>query len=257
MAAQVDTQLQPHPTKKAEMHTTCFAPPPRSPQATTTMPPTTSTTAGLPISLARILKRRLSFTMPGSLLPRSPSMEPDGHRGPASVRFASCTTPPPLPISPLETNSHFEVPPASPSTLSTLRRRGAVVAVATDRFHIGEADAGPTILLPSPHISPHASPRAVKGKGKPCADACATLDADSSGLLHVHGKEQELDAACADLGWNERCLGSVAIKDAEHVVCRAGQACKGRGPCVHRSAGSQDHVAEAGGTFLPPSVHII
>ena len=66
---------------------------------------------------------------------------------------------------------------------------------AADRFYIGEADAGPAILLPSPRISPHASPRAAKGKGKARADARATPDADSSGLLRVRGKEQELDAA--------------------------------------------------------------
>ncbi len=193
-------------------------PPVHKPPPLPCPPPPAAT--GPPISLARILKRRPSFTMPGSLFPRSPSMEPDAHRPPASVR--SRPVPhrrrPSHPLKPILSSTCLSVH-AQHSTAPWGRRGCRRRPVPHRRGRRKPCDPPP-----SPRISPHASPRAAKGKGKARADAPATPDADSSGLLRVRGKEQELDAARADLGRHEWRPRVRRTRGSGHVVRRAGRA---------------------------------
>jgi hypothetical protein len=77
-----------------------------------------------------------------------------------------------------------------------------------DRFHVGAEDAGPSILLPSPHTSPTAhvatrSPGVDKGKARALDE---THEGDTSGVLRVRGKEQELVAAREELDRHQRLM---------------------------------------------------
>jgi len=103
---------------------------------------------------------------------------------------------------------------ARPSTRpSQTSRSPSSVKSAVDKFHIGDEDADPSILLPSPQISPysirkrkrneieHTSPetshrytREEKGKAR-ATESESINDSDRSGFLRVAGKEQELTAA--------------------------------------------------------------
>jgi hypothetical protein len=172
-----------------------------------------------PPPLPRALKRRPSMIMPGSLFPRSPSVEPEHHNNASNreqrVRFSSNT--PKSPGAPAQ-NPTTELP-------STPRRRsnkGSSVRSAVDKFSVGEHDADPSILLPSPKKSPLAvgttqyissrraeqdlpSATSRKDKGKARAiDFSPVENPDSSGYLRVKGKERELLAAREELHANER-----------------------------------------------------
>lgn len=129
--------------------------------------------------IARPLRRRPSMTMPGSLFPRSSSIEPDSSprclgEEQRRVRFATGIT------SPLHRDIHQdgggEKIMAGPSHLpqdsqaktsreaeevakSPLRPRAVPsVKAAVERFHVNRDEVGPSILLPSLNSSP--------GKGK-------------------------------------------------------------------------------------------
>lgn len=145
--------------------------------------------------------------MPGSLFPRSPSLVPDPTR---HVHFE------PGIITPLPTRFS---PAPEPSEQPGPSHRGPVVKAAVERFHVGEADADPSILLPSPNNSPVRPGRAKrreedrpristrdKGKGK-AMDEVLVLDAwdgDTSGEVRVRGKERELVAAREEQERHER-----------------------------------------------------
>ncbi|KAF8958337.1 hypothetical protein BDZ97DRAFT_1762219 [Flammula alnicola] len=164
------------------------------------------------------------MTMPGSLFPRSPSMEPEAKSLASEhaqhVRFSSK-----IPLSPAPGPSHpsGSTPSSSrhPSSPGTPRRRSHLassVKSAVDKFHIGEEDADPSILLPSPKKSPqyvhsrraepeHAPPISSVNKGKGRAvDLVSAHDPDSSGFLRVQGKEKELVAAREELNRRRRSL---------------------------------------------------
>jgi hypothetical protein len=145
--------------------------------------------------------------MPGSLFPRSPSLVPDLDR---HVHFE------PGIISPQPTRFS---PPPEPREQPGPSRRGPAVKAAVERFHVGEADADPSILLPSPNNSPvrptktkqHEEsqsriPTRDKGKGR-AVDELSGLDAwdgDRSGEIRVRGKERELIAAREEQRRHER-----------------------------------------------------
>ncbi|KAF9533725.1 hypothetical protein CPB83DRAFT_902453 [Crepidotus variabilis] len=170
-----------------------------------------------PPPLPRVLKRRPSMTMPGSLFPRSPSMEPE-HGHDQRVRFASKLLESPAVwhspkkrVSSREQNKSSQhsqrafTPSASPP-----RRRNldASVKAAVDRFHEDEAD--PSILLPSPQTSPHTLRKQQYSKGRKgkerAIEPIHLAEPASSGVLNVRGKEKELVAARAELDKNERRL---------------------------------------------------
>ncbi|KAF4613638.1 hypothetical protein D9613_007665 [Agrocybe pediades] len=172
----------------------------------------------------RALKRPQSATMPGSLFPRSPSLEPSNtriHTGRNQrVRFSSKRPRSPSParqlatpqspqarkkleVSPFRTSHQPESPLHTPSSVRS----------AAARFHIEDEDAGPSLLFPSPLQSPYAlskakhskpdqvssdvSPRYTreeKGKAR-AVDPVTDYDPDRSGLLRVAGKERELSTA--------------------------------------------------------------
>lgn len=140
------------------------------------------------------------MSMPGSLFPRSPSLVPDEDR---HVRFESDIRSPPPTVAPISVDDSLPGP-------SRRHRLTPAVKVAVDRFHIGEADAGPSILLPSPATSPakiilRDSPR-DKGKGR-LIDLSFDeneQDGDTSGELRVRGKQRELIAARAEQREHEK-----------------------------------------------------
>lgn len=152
--------------------------------------------------------------MPGSLFPRSPSLEPE-HARPQHVRFASKHLESPLvPHNPkkkrLSSAEEQMASRTSTPSVSPPRQRNpnATVRAAIDRFNEDEAD--PSMLLPSPQTSPHiVGTRHYTNLDKGKARAIAPLvfgDLDGSTIRHVRGKEKELDAARADLDRNERRL---------------------------------------------------
>jgi hypothetical protein len=186
--------------------------------------------------LSRSMRRRPSVSMPGSLFPRSPSMEPDVDPSAVEkeqrVRFALHTSDPP------QKQKSSKPLDGSASTSGTPRRHSQIVSssvkTAVDKFHIGENDADPSILLPSPKRSPHglvtsrnlqsrrisspSSPSAVATKHKMknhsvefFSDDCS----DTSGFLRVKGKEKELIASREQLYENER-RDNEAPEQAEH-----------------------------------------
>lgn len=154
--------------------------------------------------------------MPGSLFPRSPSVEPEHHNHASSrqqrVRFSSKSP---------STRPHKQST-ASPSTPPRRSNKGSSVRSAVDKFCVGEDDADPSILLPSPKKSPLAvgttnylhprgadqdlpSPTSRKDKGKARATDSSPVEYfDSSSYLHVKGKERELVAVREELHENER-----------------------------------------------------
>ena len=187
--------------------------------------------------LCRSMRRRSSVSMPGSLFPRSPSTEPDADLSAVEkeqrVRFALHASDPQTPQK--QKSSKPLDGSASPSGSS--RRHSQIayssVKTAVDKFHIGEDDADPSILLPSPKRSPHvlvpsrnlqsriSSPSAVvtKRKGKDhslefVSDDCG----DASGFLRVKGKEKELIASREELYENERRDNEAPSLSAEQAA---------------------------------------
>jgi hypothetical protein len=134
-----------------------------------------------PPPLPRVLRRRPSITMPGSLFPRSPSLEPDLHRemnDSRRVRFAADVFSPPhrdpyhQSASPLSMAGPSLSPTHSPENPSPDRayddsadegsppsspfRPPAVSSVkeAVQLFHSGLDEADPALLLPKETTSP-------------------------------------------------------------------------------------------------------
>jgi hypothetical protein len=192
--------------------------------------------------LSRSLRRRPSVSMPGSLFPRSPSMEPDAYPSAVEkeqrVRFALHTSDPQFP----QKQKSSKPSDGSASTSGSPRRHSQVVSssvkTAVDKFHIGEDDADPSILLPSPKRSPHGlvtsrnlQSRRISGPSSPStvamkhkrknhsveffSDDCG----DTSGFLRVKGKEKELIASREQLYENERRYNEappLSVEQAEH-----------------------------------------
>lgn len=166
------------------------------------------------------------ITMPGSLFPRSPSIAPEEFtQHVPEDRFTSDTwdifsTQSPCEAGPsrgpigLSTSENAEEP-ASPFPPPQPQ---SSVKAAVERFHIGENDADPSILLPSPTTSPtrvngdskgkaretytprerESSPSRLsykdKGKFRTMELSPQTDNADTSSEIRVRGKEKELDA---------------------------------------------------------------
>ena len=164
-----------------------------------------------PRPLPRAIKRSSSISMPGSLFPRSPSIEPDtsATEREQRVRFASRTLDSPAPhFSPRKSGSSFSSESGSSTTTlpcpSTPRRpkHSDSVKAAVARF---QDDADPHILLPnsksSPHALGHTENRIDKGKGR--AVECFELN-----ISRMKGKEKELVAARQELDRTERRLES-------------------------------------------------
>lgn len=194
--------------------------------------------------LSRSLKRRASVSMPGSLFPRSPSMETDADSSVADkeqrVRFAFHSS---RTSDPQSSSSRPLVD--STSTSESPRHRFKIfssVKTAVDKFHIGQNDADPSILLPSPKRSPHAlvasqnlQSRRISNPGSPSAAATRNKRknhsvesisddcGDTSGLLRVKGKERELIAARAELyqnGRHDNETPALSVEQAEHDSIR-------------------------------------
>ena len=194
--------------------------------------------------LSRSLKRRPSVSMPGSLFPRSPSMEPDADPSVVEkeqrVRFALQTSDPQS----LQNQKSCRPLDGSASTTSGSPRHHSQIAsssvkTAVDKFHIGEDDADPSILFPSPKRSPHvlvaprnlqsrrisspSSPSAVATKhtrknysAEFFSDDCG----DASGFFRVKGKEKELVVSREELYENERRdieAPLLSVEQAEHA----------------------------------------
>lgn len=146
-------------------------------------------------------------------------MEPEHHNNASTreqrVRFSSNT--PKSPGAPAH-NPTTE----SPSTPRRRSNKGSSVRSAVDKFSVGEHDADPSILLPSPKKSPLAvgttqyissrraeqdlpfgTSRQDKGKAR-AIDFSPAENPDTSGYLRVKGKERELLAAREELHANER-----------------------------------------------------
>ena len=162
-----------------------------------------------PLPLA--IKRSSSISMPGSLFPRSPSIEPDtsATEREQRVRFASKTLDSPAPhFSPRKSGSSFSSESRSSTTTlsspSTPRRpkHSDSVKAAVARF---QDDADPHILLPNSKSSPralgHTENSIDKGKGR--AVECGELN-----ISRMKGKEKELVAARQELDRTERRLES-------------------------------------------------
>lgn len=185
--------------------------------------------------LSRSMRRRPSVSMPGSLFPRSPSMEsdadPSGVEKEQHVRFSLHTSDPP------QKQKSSKPLDGSASTSGTPRRHSQTVSssvkTAVDKFHIGENDADPSILLPSPKRSPHGlvAPRNLQFRriSSPSSPSVGTKHkrknhsvdffsddcGDTSGFLRVKGKEKELIASREQLYENER-RDNEAPEQAEH-----------------------------------------
>ena len=179
---------------------------------------------------SRSLKRRLSVSMPGSLFPRSPSLEPDADPSSAEkeqhVRFALHVSEPLNPPPSPQRRPKSKSMDGSASTTESPRRRSQIassVKTVVDKFHIGQDDADSSILLPSPKRSPHAlvasrnlQSRRVSSPSSPSAAAMKYKSnnhsvesfsddcGDTSGVLRVKGKEKELVAAREEFYRNKR-----------------------------------------------------
>ena len=160
--------------------------------------------------LPRALKRRKSISMPGSLFPRSPSIEPEFSSTTdreQRVRFASKIPDSPHPhFSPHVSRPHSTTTSSPPSTPRRRKQHDSAVQAAVGRFQ--EEDADPSILLPKIQASPHATQqysRVDKGKGI-AVEPTPIDESEASGILRVRGKERELMAVCEDLDRNERRL---------------------------------------------------
>jgi hypothetical protein len=165
-----------------------------------------------PRPIPRAIKRRSSISMPGSLFPRSPSIEPDtsATEREQRVRFAYRILDSPAPhFSPRKSGSSFSSESRSsatnispPSTPRLPKHSDSSVKVAVARF---QDDADPHILLPnsksSPHALGHTGNSNDKGKGR--AVDCAGLD-----ISRMKGKEKELVVARQKLDRTERRLES-------------------------------------------------
>ena len=192
--------------------------------------------------LSRPLRRRPSVSMPGSLFPRSPSMEldadPSAMEKEQRVRFALHTSDPQSP----QKQKSSKPLDGSASTSGSPRHRSQNISpsvkTAVDKFHIGEDDADPSILLPSPKGSPHvlvtsrnlqsrriSSPSSLsadstkhkrKNHSVEFSDDCG----DAPDLPSVKGKEKELIVSRGELYENERHdneVLSLSVEQAEHV----------------------------------------
>ena len=192
--------------------------------------------------LSRSLRRRPSVSMPGSLFPRSPSTEPDTEPSAVEkeqrVRFSLHT---PDPQSPQKQKSSKPLD-GSASTSGSSRRHSQMVPssakIAVDKFHIGEDNADPSILLPSPKRSPHvlvtsrnlqsrrisspSSPSSVTTKHKRKDHSVELFSDDcgnASGFLRVKGKEKELIVSGEELYENGRRYSeapALTVEQAEH-----------------------------------------
>ena len=131
--------------------------------------------------------------------------------------------------------------PSSPSTSTSVspRRHSKIVSsvkTAVDKFHIGEDDANPSILLPSPKRSPHAlvasrnlqsrrisspsSSSAVSTKHKRNNHSVESVLDDygnTSDFLPVKGKEKELIAARGELYETKHRDSEVPASSAEQA----------------------------------------
>ncbi|KAF8072131.1 hypothetical protein FPV67DRAFT_1651324 [Lyophyllum atratum] len=145
----------------------------------------------------KALRRRQSVSMPGSLFPRSPSLIPeDVPVNNRHVRFESDTW------GSSSTSLAVNEDDTQPGPSRRPRPTSSVKA-AVDRFHVGEDDADPSILLPSPTGSPAKMKRSYsareKGKGRAMDLSFEEgLESNTSGEIRVRGKERELAAAKAD-----------------------------------------------------------
>ncbi|KAH7927970.1 hypothetical protein BV22DRAFT_243402 [Leucogyrophana mollusca] len=206
-----------------------------------------SSRAPSPVPLPRALRRRPSITMPGSLFPRSSSLEPELDERGTPVRFSTSFDEgedlQPGPSKKHPDTSGKQVPDsttqsARDDTTSTSGapspwRLNAVSSVrdAVERFHAGDAqEADFSLLLASPDSSPvkgnskGASAQGTheasyKGKQKERVpdedDFSFGLGADTSGVIRVLNKELELDAVRRDKDTRES--GDEREKDKERI----------------------------------------
>lgn len=156
-------------------------------------------------TLPGVLKRRQSCTMPGSLFPRSPSTDPEPNQVDLRVRFlADCEASPssgptqdhdpgennmPGPSSRLRSQS-----PLDTGRMGKSHRKSSVKAVV-DKFRLGEKDADPSILLPSPTNSP--------GKGKILSSGQFHSEQTAGGDRRWKGKERAVSPV-QEYGENQR-----------------------------------------------------
>lgn len=172
-----------------------------------------------PPPLPRALKRKLSISMPGSLFPRSPSLEPEHSptiEREQRVRFASTIPDSPHPHFSRISKPQSAVSPSPPSTPRHKKQFDPTVQAAVGRF---KEDADPSILLPKMQTSPHAVHQCSgvdKGKGI-AIEVIPTEDGETSGILRVRGKEKELVAVREDLNKNERRLERTDVTESSFL----------------------------------------
>lgn len=168
-------------------------------------------------------------------------MEPDADPSTVEkeqrVRFALHTSDPQSP----QKQKSSKPLDGSASTSGSSRRHSQIVSssvkTAVDKFHVGEDDADPSILLPSPKRSPHvlvasrnlqscqisspSSPSAVatKHKRKNHSIEFFSVDCGDTGSLRVKGKEKELITSREELYENEHRANEaplLSVEQAEH-----------------------------------------
>ncbi|KAH8094448.1 hypothetical protein BXZ70DRAFT_1079000 [Cristinia sonorae] len=174
-------------------------------------------------STPSVVKKAVPYTMPGSLFPRSPSMEPEFAALSEQERRVRCEGGVPSSLrksfiaddmdhgSLVQTPSHQRDPPrVPPDTPSAVRISGGPsVKGAAGRF---ADDADHALMLPNPSTSPGSlsirqkgkdiasdygseasvSPRKDKGKGRALDWEYDFGDAETSGEIRVRGMEREL-----------------------------------------------------------------
>lgn len=150
-------------------------------------------------------KRAKSVTMPGSLFPRSPSVDPESSFAPLSsghVCFAQ-SLPPPEELEPGPSRHDSVRPASSPPTQSPVK-------AAIQRFH-GDKNADPSILLP---ISPHSPSSRNRGSGtRPCTNKSPT-----SLSSKAQGKQRAVDLTDEEDDYLE---GNLHVRDKEHELEKA------------------------------------
>ena len=172
-----------------------------------------------------VVKRKASATMPGSLFPRSASIEPDPTPGPTSYGLLQERIRPPVPVSrtptqpnstkgrsttrPSVTRSPEEPNPFLGITNTLARARGVVASTDDAKRFLEDYNPSPP-SSPSPAIQPsfRGSTKSAgshdevaiaaiqfKGKGKQRAQDDEFEWEDDSRVLRVKGKERELREA--------------------------------------------------------------